>query len=483
MKTLLLNPPQFASETSRREPASVGRDDILSIGYVAAYAVSRGHDVEAVDMFTWSWEKVTDFITALHPDVVAIACSHTIDRGSAYNVARFVKKLNGAIKVVFGGHHCSAMAGQIVRHLPVDAVVVGEGEETFEELIRAWETNGDIHTIKGLVFMDGTTLVETARRPPLENLDLLPFPIRGAIPRDRSIAMIFPSPLPHLKFKGKSIGSRTCASMSTSRGCPYKCRFCSVTTFWGAQWRFRSPRSVVDEIEILVENHGVQHIHFFDDTFTITPERVIEICREIDRRGIEVTWNSMTRVDSVSEELAFWMRKSGCMWTSFGIETGDDTVMKNINKQINNERVISAFEIFRKQGIATVALMMVGNPGESQASIEETKKLMRLIKPNLIVTAKTMVMPGSQLYDQAKAAGLVDDDFWLTDAPPPCYTLENSEAQLNTWADEISYATAPLTRKLLRAVGTIRDSFEEHTGVRLTRKGLRLAPKAVASGK
>ncbi len=473
MKTLLLNPPRFIPLRDGREIFEVGTDDILSIGYVAAYAAGRGHDVEVADMYTWPWEKVTEFITHVHPDIVAVACSHTNDRGSAYQVAQFAKELSGAIKVVFGGHHSSAMAKQIVRHLPVDVVVVGEGEETFEELIRTWEKNGKIRDVKGIVFMEGDAVVETAKRPSLQNLDVLPFPIRGEIPKSRTIATTFPSPLHRLKYKGKSIGSRICASMSTSRGCPYKCRFCSVTTFWGATWRMRSPRNVVDEIELLVKKHGVQHIHFFDDIFTITPQRVIEICHEIDRRGIEVTWNNMTRVDTVSEDLAYWMRASGCMWTSFGIETGDDTVMKNINKQINNERIIKAFDIFRRQGIATVALMMVGNPGETRASIEETKKLMRRIRPDLIVTAKTMVMPATDLYEQAKTAHVINDDFWLTDAPSPCYTVDHNEAQLDLWADEISYAAAPFSWKFIRAARSIRNWFDERTGIRLTGKGLR----------
>ena len=323
MKTLLLNPPRFLPSPYGRKALEAGYEDILSIGYVAAYAVSRGHNVQVVDMYTWSWEKAADFISESRPDIVAVACSHTADRGSAYRAAKFVKKLNGNTKVVFGGHHSSAMAEQIVRHLPVDAVVVGEGEETFEELIRAWGNNGDLRDVKGLVFMEGDKLVKTARRPPIENLDMLPFPVRGEIPGDHTVAATFPSPLPHLKYKGKSIGSRIYASMATSRGCPYKCRFCSVTAFWGARWRRRSPRNVVDEIEILVEKHGVRHINFFDDIFTADTERVIEICREIVRRRIEVTWDTMTRVDSVSEDLAYWMRESGCMWTSFGIETGE----------------------------------------------------------------------------------------------------------------------------------------------------------------
>jgi anaerobic magnesium-protoporphyrin IX monomethyl ester cyclase len=481
MKTLIVNPPQFIPLKYRQKVFEVGRDDILSIGYVAAYAVSRGHNVEAIDMFTWPWEKVTDFITKLHPDIIAIACSHSSDRGSAYAIARFAKELGRTIKVVFGGHHSSAMAEQIVRNLPVDVVVVGEGEETFEELIRAWETSSDIRDIKGLVFMEGNNLVKTAQRPPLKNLDILPFPIRGEIPKNRSIATTFPAQLHHIKFKGKSIGSRIFASMSTSRGCPYKCQFCSVTTFWGATWRMRSSQNVVDEIELLVRKHGVQHIHFLDDIFTITPQRVIEICKEIKRREIEVTWNTMTRVDSVSEDLAHWMRESGCMWTSFGIETGDDIVMKNINKEINNERVIKAFDIFRRQGIATVALMMVGNPGETQASIEETKNLLRRIQPNLIVTAKTMVMPGTGLYERAKAACLVDDNFWLTDAPPPCFTVEHNEAELSLWAEEITYATTPLSRRLLRGSRVIRDWVDEHAGIRLTRKGLQLKERPEAS--
>ena len=490
MKTLVLNPPQFIPLKNGQKVFESGNEDILSIGYVAAYAVSRGHTVEVVDMYTWSWEKVTDFITKSHPDIVAIACSHSIDRGSAYNVARFVKELRSTIKVVFGGHHSSAMAEQIVRHFPVDVVVVGEGEVTFEELIRAWENSGDIHDIKGLVFLEGEELIKTAERPPINNLDSLPFPIRGEISKNRTVAVTYPLPLPQLKYKGKSIGSRTYVSMATSRGCPYKCQFCSVTSFWGAKWRMRSPQNVVDEIEVLVEKHGVQHINFFDDIFSIKPERVIEICHEIVRRGIEVTWDNMTRVDSVSEDLAYWMRESGCMWTSFGIETGDDVVMKNINKEINNERVIRAFDIFRRQEIATVALMMVGNPGETQASIEETKKLMRRIRPNLIVASKTLVMPATELYEQAKTAGLVDADFWLTDGPPPCYTVEHNEAQLNQWADEVSVAAAPLSWKLFgskifdnRATRIVRDWFDEHTGVRLTRNGLQLKHRTVTSGK
>jgi anaerobic magnesium-protoporphyrin IX monomethyl ester cyclase len=488
MKTLILNPPQFIPLKYGRKVFEVGNQDLLSIGYVAAYARACGHDVDVVDMYTWSWEKVTDYVTKSSPDVAAIACSHSNDRSSAYDVARFVKELNRDIKVVFGGHHSSAMAEQIVRHLPVDVVVVGEGEETFAELIRTWKSNGDIHNVKGLVFMEGDRLVRTPERPPIKDLDALLFPVRGTIPKNRSVATYY-SPLSHLKYKGKSIGPRTYASMSTSRGCPYKCQFCSVTAFWGARWRMRSPMNVVDEIEMLVEKHGVQHINFFDDIFTTKPERVIEICQEIVRRGVDVTWDNVTRVDFVSEELAYWMREAGCMWTSFGIETGDDIVMKNINKKINNERVIRAFDIFKRQRVATVALMMVGNPGETQASIEATKELMRRIKPDLIATSKTMVFPDTDLYDQAKVAGLIDDDFWLTDAPPPYYTVEHSEAQLDQWSYEVSYATASPMWRLLGSkifnndvTRAVRDWFDEHTGVRLTREGFQVKREAVTSG-
>lgn len=490
MKTLILNPPQCIPLLNGRKVFEAVNDDILSIGYVAAYAVSRGHTVEVVDMYTWSWDNVTDYLIKSQPNIVAIACSHTNDRGSAYKTARYVKGLSSDIKIVFGGHHSSVMAEQIVRHFPVDAVVVGEGEETFEELIRVWENKGDIHDIHGLVFMDGGGVIKTTERPPIKNLDILPFPIRGEIPKHRSVASIFPFPLPYLKYKGTPIGSRIYASIATSRGCPYKCQFCSVATFWGSRWRMRSPQNVVDEIEVLVEKQGVQHLHFLDDIFTAKPERVIAICQEMIRRGIVVTWNTMTRVDSVSEDLAYWMRKSGCIWTSFGIETGDDTVMKNINKEINNERIIRAFDIFKKQRIATVALMMVGNPGETQASIDETKKLMRRIRPELIVVTKTMVTPGTKLYEQAKAARLVDDDFWLTDAPCPYFTVEHNETKLDQWANEVYSAADALSWRVFagkifdnKATRIVRDWIDEHTGIRLTRRGVRLKHTNTASDK
>jgi radical SAM superfamily enzyme YgiQ (UPF0313 family) len=480
MKTLILNAPQFIAVNTGRKFSDVRSDDILSIGYLASYARSRGHDVTVADMYAWPWKKVEDFISSAHPDVVAIACSHTDDRGSAYAVARFVKRLGSRIKVVFGGHHASAMAAQIVRHLPVDAVVVGEGEETFEELIRVWREGGGLRSVSGLVFMDGDEVVETPRRSPIENLDSLPFPLRGEIHGNRTLATgTYPPALLTLKYKGASVGSRIFASIITSRGCPFKCRFCSATGFWGARWRMRSPRNVVDEIEELVRCHGVQHIEIADDIFTLQPERTIEICREIVGRGLEITWDAMTRVDSVSEDLASWMRKSGCVWTSFGIETGSDSVMRNLNKNIDNERVLKAFDIFRRQGIATVALMMVGNPGETGTSIGETKKLLRRIRPQVIIAAKTTVMPATELYEKAKAAGLIDDDFWLTDAPPPSYTVEHSEARLNRWADAVAGATTFPLWKLLRggmfgsrAARFFRDWFAARTGIRFSRKGL-----------
>jgi radical SAM superfamily enzyme YgiQ (UPF0313 family) len=183
------------------------------------------------------------------------------------------------------------------------------------------------------------------------------------------------------------------------------------------------------------------------------------------------------------------MKEAGCMWTAFGIETGDDIIMKNINKKINNERVIRAFDIFKKQGIARIALMMVGNPGETQASINETKKLMRRIRPESIATSKTMVLPDTDLYEQVKETGWLKDDYWLTDAPPPYYTVEHSEEQLEQWMEEVAFSAVPFTWKLFGSfifnngiTRTIRDWVAEQTGIRLTREGLQFKRETVPSG-
>ncbi len=448
MKTVILNPPQYVPLTKDKTAYGIRVDDTLGVGYLASYAIVKNHDVEVADMYTWPWERAENFIRSRRFDIAAVACSHSVDRFSAFRTARLIKEINPKVKIVFGGHHASAMASQIVRSLPVDAVVVGEGEETFEELIYAWETGGDLRKVSGLVFTDGGDSVATPPRKPIENLDAVPFPLRQPTPQNRTIAAAYPYQLAVLKHNGKVIGSRTYASIATSRGCPYKCRFCSVAPFWGSGWRMRSARNVADEIELLVSKYKVEHINFLDDNFSADTQRVIEICKEIVGRRLGITWNAMTRVDSVNEELAYRMRISGCVWTAFGIETGDASVMKKISKEITNERAIRAFEIFKKEGIATVALLMVGNPGETDSSIEETKKLMRQIKPYLIVASKTEVLPATELYRDAKIAGFIDDDFWLTDAPPPIYTAEHDETKLDMWVNEISNVNIPFPRNI-----------------------------------
>ncbi|MFW9990251.1 MAG: B12-binding domain-containing radical SAM protein, partial [Candidatus Odinarchaeota archaeon] len=224
----------------------------------------------------------------------------------------------------------------------------------------------------------------------------------------------------------------------SSRGCPYNCQFCSSTLFWGLKWRFRSPKNVVDEIDFYYKKFGFRYFTFRDDSFNVIPKRGIEICKEIIKRNLKIRFNITTRVDSVTDESVVWLKRAGCDFAAFGIESGSKKIRKTINKNLSLQSIIKGINIYKKNKVPTRLLLMVGNPGESNETIKKTITLLKIIKPKDFSVSLTMVFPGTQLYELAKAQQFIDDNYWLTKKPPPYYTYENSLRTLKKWAYEIN---------------------------------------------
>ncbi len=326
----------------------------LGIAYIASFLRSKGHSVKLVDvkLFGDTWRgNIVKIIEEEKPKYAGISCV-TPAMPDALRIAETVKKTDNKVKVVLGGPHPSAMPEECIRYENVDIVCIGEGEYTFLELLEGKE----LEKIKGLCYKEKGAIKITEQRDLIKDLDSLPWPAYDLLPLHK-----YGNP-----FLGKSI------IMVTGRGCPYNCLFCSSKTINKQRYRLRSIKNVVDEIEHLYNNYGIRGFLFADDTFTMIPKRTEELCNEILKKGLKISWGCDTRVDAVTPEIAKLMKKSGCNLVKFGIESGDEKILKIIRKGITLEQVRKAVKIVKKAGIKAHGFFIIGHPYDTEESIRRT---------------------------------------------------------------------------------------------------------------
>jgi radical SAM superfamily enzyme YgiQ (UPF0313 family) len=302
------------------------------------------------------------------------------------------------------------MYQQIMENYPaVDMICRGEGERTIVELFQALSNGDDLRKVKGIVYRQDGEIVVTEEREKTRDLDALPFPNYDDLDLKKYKDVSGP-------WKGKPLGS-----IITSRGCPFSCTFCSSRSVWG-NWRSRSISNVLDEIEWLVSQYGYKRVEILDDIFTLNKARTKEFCQGILNRGLRIEWRASTRTDCVSLEMLELMREAGCLTLDFGVESGSPTILKNLNKKQKIEDVVNAFAWCKKLGIKAGFNVIIGAPGETRATIEETKNLIKKTKPTYISPNPLRVYPGTALWRQAQDEGLCDDSFFLTDQECLRYT-------------------------------------------------------------
>ena len=286
--------------------------------------------------------------------------------------------------MVFGGPHATHRAREILAaNRAVDAVVLGEGEETFLELAGYLAAgNTSLENIRGLALRRGNDVLLTPSREPLADLDNLPLP---AAYYDNSFAV---DPRRQLEF------------IITSRGCPAACRFCSSPRFWGKTLRFRSPQSIVDEIRFIRDKYGLLYFSMRDDTFTADRERVMAFCRLLLREKIYILWNCQSRVNAVDAEMLLMMKRAGCECVQFGVESGSRSVLKELGKSITPEQVKAAALAVRQAGINLSIYLITGVPGETEEDLKATCRLIEEIKPSDGQISPLAYYPGTALFEK-----------------------------------------------------------------------------------
>lgn len=388
----------------------------IGLAYISAFLKREGISAKVVDASAFAWDRLSKIVRNYSPSIVGIAC-WTQERGQTFKVAKLVREILPESKIILGGHHATAFPQNMFVQAYADAVVIGEGEVTTLELVRAMLDGKSLDTVKGIAYSEEGKVLLTEPRNFIIDLNSIPYPNYSDFDLDNYLGIP--------EFKGRS------ASIMTSRGCPHKCVFCSAGFFWERRWRARNPDNVIGEIEWLYHKYKVRNFSFFDDNFTVNKERAIAICRGIIDRKFDINWVASSHVTHIDEELLRWMRKSGCDRIDFGIESGSPTVLRNIEKKQSVEQIEHTFRLVHEAGIKPRAYLIVGCPGETKETIDETLALMKKIRPYDSRTAEIMlVFPNTKLYEIAKDKGLLSDDFWLQTNDTLHYTCEHTFEEL-----------------------------------------------------
>ena len=388
MTSVLLIYPYFNQPYNR----SSFRFPPLGVGYIAAGLRNAGYVVDILDCTFMKRDEALKKAKSIEADVVGIYSMVTMRNDSIW----FAKQLRDICDLLIAGGPLPS-CDPIPFMTDFDVVVKGEGEHAMLELLRTYESGRDIQSVQGIICRRRNNdrgngkqekIVFTEPRKLEPDLDKIAFPARDLFPNER-----------YIDYWKRRFGYAT-TSIFTTRGCPFSCEFCSNAVF-GNSYRERSPENVVDEIELAL-SFGYDHIHFADDVFTLNRERVLRICEEIRKRDLHFKWECLGRVDSIDEEISNAMKDAGCDKIYFGIESGNDLVLKLMNKKITLERARMAVYAAHEAGIQTGAFFILCYPGETDDTILETLSFATSLPLDYLSFTMPYPLPGTALYERVK---------------------------------------------------------------------------------
>ena len=386
MKIVLVNPP-IRYSMSPLPP--------LGIAYLAAVLRDAGYqDISIIDGAAMHLQQqdVVNQIISEKPDVVGFSVMSNVQdaaRRLSADVRRFLPKT----RICWGGAHATAMPQQSLSSGVVDTVFRHEAEASFLEYIRLLESGGDVRTVKGTCFLDQNRTIVNERAPRVRDLDSLPLPARDLLPMDRYATASW--------FSDKVKRATTIIS---SRGCPYECTYCANQVSWGDRRHIRrDPCRVVDEMEMLVKDYGYTGFQFSDECLTANREHITRFCAEILDRGLKVSWVCSSTVRNVSREILDMMKRAGCEFVNYGVESGSPGIRERLKKRISNDEIFSAVAATKSAGLRVGCCFLLGSPGETVGTARETIRMAQRLAPDDVAFNIVVPFPGTEIYEEIVA--------------------------------------------------------------------------------
>ena len=413
-KILLINPAQSSGKNSKYTNFKFP----LGLLYIAGKLETNGFDVKIIDAPLYYKkrkeinedtiriglfkEDIKKIIKDFNPDIVGVSCAYSAYETDSFEVINTVreteKELNKKFLIVTGGAHSSANTEQVLKNKEIDIVVLGEGEETMLEIAEKYNRKS-LKKIKGTAFKENKKLIINKPREYIQNLD------------EVSAAWHLLDMNLYFKHPDNSVATlrNNSVDLVTSRGCPMNCRFCSIHTVWGRKWRGRSAKNVVDEMELLVKKYGAKQFRIQDDNMTLNKERILEICKEIKKRSLDIRWDTRNGVAfwTLDEEILKAMRKAGCYRITFGIESGCKNTQKYVRKIVDLEKIKNLINICHKHRLWVCSTFIIGFPYEIKKEIMTTKNFILNSKLNFPFIYVAQPYPGTDMHKDFQKENLI----------------------------------------------------------------------------
>jgi anaerobic magnesium-protoporphyrin IX monomethyl ester cyclase len=388
---LLINLPQVQTFTP------------LSLLCLAGMLTANGVECKVVDGNIEGYDAIVKEIKRDYP-IVGLSCM-TARRWDVFDTAVLIKELSPRSTVVIGGVHASLMPEQCKKY--ADVVIKGDGEAPLLDLCQGKEPKERVIPLDELPF------------PDYDKVNLKSY--RGYAFRRNDFR----------KMNGIAIRKSPMVLIQASRSCTSHCRFCSSFYIQG-KYRVKNPVRMADEIELLY-NKGLVNFYFADDAFYLDKDLGIKFCQEIDRRKMKIVFHIQTRADAINDEYAYWLKRAGCYRVQVGLESGSDLILQKMHKSIDIETIHNGIKSCKKYGLYIQVCFILGNEGETDETIEETRKFLKRVNPEILSTAKhgLLLFPGTAVYREAVKEGMISEDFWDTRESLRSYKFP--QEQIDKW--------------------------------------------------
>ncbi|MBU1083901.1 MAG: B12-binding domain-containing radical SAM protein, partial [Candidatus Omnitrophica bacterium] len=371
-----------------------------------AVLLKAGHEVEiySQDMHHYTEEHLTEYLNNNKFDVIGMGIT------AGYWQYRKMQKISDAINrsdnrpfYIMGGHGPTPEPEFYIRKTGANAIVMGEGEITIVELLTALEEKKPLSSVKGIAYSEKGEVKVNERNPLIKDIDTMPMPAYE----------LFPMEYYRLMRKPHATNEDFVMSVISGRGCLFKCNFCYRMD---EGFRPRSSESIVDEVMMLKEKYGITYIDFYDELLMSSPERTIKLCETFIKRKMNMKWCCSGRLNHAKPEVLKIMKRAGCVFINYGIESMDNVVLKNMRKGLTDNIIIKGIEATLELGISPGLNMMFGNFGDNKDTLNKAVDF--LIKYDDGAQVRTIrpvtPYPGTPLYEYALEKGMIKDceDFY-----------------------------------------------------------------------
>jgi len=407
MKVAFISPGANEELSLTEKSKVIGAWPPLGILYIATLLRQEGIEVTILDQAAegYSIKKTAKWVEKQDPDILGFSALASSGKTAA-RIAQKVKQNNPNITTVFGNYYATFNDKRVLKTYPqVDIIVRGEGEETIKELIEMLEKKHTLKKVKGITFRERNKIIATPDRPLIKNIDAIPIPDRTLLDVEY-----------HSTLVGAIGAPKKFTTLLSSRGCPYRCRFCGCQNIVHGTWRPRSVEKTFEELQLLASD-GYRQFLFVDDSFTINQKRIIKLSKKIVKEKLDIEWMCEGRVNHASYELMRSMVKAGCRIIYFGVESANQRILDYYRKQITPEQSKAAVKAARKAGMdIIVGSFIVGAPTETRQEIKNTLKFAQEIPLDIPQYNILGIFPGMAIWDEAIAEGFLtnelEEQYW-----------------------------------------------------------------------